>query len=404
VARKFRFFYGWVIVCVGFLSVATFGLISSYGTLIRPLESQLHASRTAISAAYSVEMACYALFAALMGWLGDRWGPRATLWLSAVLMGGGFALCSTVHHLWQLYLFVGLAGAGRSAVFVVSTSTVTRWFVRKRGLAVGATACGIGFGLLVVPPICEHIVSSRGWQSAFLFLGTLAFLTNLIAGIFIKSKPEDLGLKPLGFGEEPSQAARISIREFTLAEILRARAFWAVYLTAIFCYGAEQMLVVHLVPYCATLGIAAAQASLGLSCLGIGTIVGRIGMGWISDRIGRVHTLMLSCALQMLTTFALMAVRGPGVMYGVAMLVGVGYGGWVVMNVLVLGDFFGLKNLGKAMGIYLTDAILSGLGPLLGGAIFDATRSYTLALTCAGISCALPILFAFSIRKGPQTA
>lgn len=399
--RKHPIFYGWVIVCFGFLSVATFGVISSFGTLLKPLESHLHASRTAISAAYSIEMACYALFAAAMGWLSDRYGPKAALWLSAILMGGGFALCSTVHHAWQLYLFLGIAGAGRSAVFVVSTSTVARWFVSKRGLAVGATACGIGFGLLIVPPICEYVVRIHGWQTAFVFLGALAFFTNLIAGIFIKHKPEDLGLRALGFGEEQAQTPA-SVKDFSLREILHARAFWVTYLTAIFCYGAEQMLVVHLVPYCATLGITAAQASLGLSCLGIGTIAGRIGMGWFSDRIGRVRTLMISCSLQMLTTFALLAISGPGLLYGMTLLVGFGYGGWVVMNVLVLGDFFGLKNLGKAMGVYLTDAILSGLiGPLLGGAIFDATKSYALALSLAGISCAIPIALAFTIRQAP---
>lgn len=402
VTRKHPIFYGWVIVCFGFLSVATFGVISSYGTLMKPLESHLNASRTAVSAAYSIEMACYALFAAAMGWLSDRYGPKAALWFSAILMGSGFALCSTVQHVWQLYLFLGIAGAGRSAVFVVSTSTVARWFVRKRGLAVGVTACGIGFGLLVLPPICEYVVRIRGWQTAFMFLGAVACFANLIAGIFIKHRPGALGLQPLGFGEDQDRTPSVPVRDFSLIEILRARAFWATYLTAVFCYGAEQMLVVHLVPYCATLGIPAAQASIGLSCIGIGTIVGRIGMGWLSDHIGIVRTLMISCFLQMVTTFALLAVRGSGLLYSATLLVGFGYGGWVVMNVLVLGNFFGLKNLGKAMGVYLTDGILSGLlGPLLGGAIFDATKSYVLALSFAGITCAIPIALAFTIRKGP---
>lgn len=405
VTRKHPFFYGWVIVCLGFLSVATFGVTSSFGILIKPLESHLNASRTAVSAAYSIEMACYALFAAAMGWLSDRCGPKSALWLSALLMGGGFILCSTIHHVWQLYLYLGIAGAGRSAVFVVSTSTVARWFVRRRGLAVGATACGIGFGLLIVPPACEYVVRTHGWQAALVFLGALAFFTNLIAGIFIRRKPEDLGLKPLGFGEDQAQASPAAVRDFSLVEILRARAFWATYLTAVFCYGAEQMLVVHLVPYCATLGIPAAQASIGLSFLGIGTIAGRIGMGWLSDHIGVVRTHMISCSLQMATTLALLAVSGTGLLYGATLLVGFGYGGWVVMNVLVLGNFFGLKNLGKAMGVYLTDGVFSGLlGPLLGGVIFDATKSYALALSFAALSCTIPIALTFTIRKGPQPA
>ena len=398
-ANQSRFFYGWVIAFVGFLSVATFGVISSYGTLIRSVELHLNVSRTAASAAYAIEMTCYASFAPLMGWLGDRYGPKAALWLSAVLMGSGIALCSAVDSIWQLYLLFGIAGVGRSAVFVVCTAAVARWFVSRRGLAVGITACGVGFGLLVIPPMSEFVVRTRGWQAAFVFLGALALVINVIVGIFIRHKPEDLGLRALGFGTAPPNPAQVAVRDFSLAEILRARAFWVVYLTAIFCYGAEQMLVVHLVPYCATRGIAAAQASLGLSCLGIGTVAGRIGMGWLSDRIGRVRTLMICCALQLLTTLALLAVNGPGLLYAMMLLVGFAYGGWVVMNVLLLGDFFGLKNLGKALGVYLTDGILSGLlGPVLGGAIFDATRSYFLAISFAGITCAIPFALAFTIR------
>lgn len=399
-----RFFYGWVIAFVGLLSVATFGVISSYGTLIKAVESHLNVSRTAASAAYAIEMTCYASFASVMGWLGDRYGPKAALWLSAVLMGGGIALCSTVHVVWQLYLLFGMAGVGRSAVFVVCTAAVARWFVSKRGLAVGITACGVGVGLLVVPPMSEYVVRTRGWQAAFVFLGALAFLINMVAGLFIRHRTEDHGLRAPGCGAAPTQPAQVAVKDFCLLEILKARAFWVVYLTAIFCYGAEQMLVVHLVPYCATRGIAAAQASLGLSCLGAGTIAGRIGMGWLSDRIGRVHTLMICCALQMATTFALLAVNGPGLLYGIMLLVGFAYGGWVVMNVLVLGDFFGLRNLGKALGLYLTDGILSGLlGPILGGAIYDATQSYFLAISFAGITCAIPFALAFTIRPGRAT-
>ena len=402
-ADRSGFFYGWVIAFIGFLSVSTFGVISSYGTLIKSVESHLNVSRTAASAAYAIEMTCYASFAPLMGWLGDRYGPKVALWLSAVLMGGGIALCGTVHFVWQLYLLFGIAGVGRSALFIVCTATVARWFVSKRGLAVGITACGVGLGLLVIPPISEYVVRTRGWQSAFLFLGALAFGINLITGFFMRRKPEDLGLRALGFGAAPDNPAQVAARDYTLVEILRARAFWVVYLTAIFCYGAEQMLVVHLVPYGATRGITAAQASLGLSCLGIGTVAGRVGMGWLSDHIGRVHTLMICCALQMVTTLALLAIRGPGLLYGVMLLVGFSYGGWVVMNVLVLGDSFGLKNLDKALGLYLTDGILSGLlGPILGGAIFDATRSYFFAISFAGITCAIPFALAYTIRPAAR--
>lgn len=399
-----RFFYGWFIVFAGFFTVATFGVISSFSTFIKPLEAYLHASRTQLSAAYTIEMIFYSAFAAMMGWLCDRLGPRITLWISGLLLGGGTALCSRVTTTWELYALFGVvAGIGHSAVFVVPTSTVSRWFVRQRGLAVGTTACGLGFGLLVIPPVSEFLIRTYDWQTAFVCLGALAFVINAIVGILMKSKPEDVGLKALGAGEQVASAVTPAVRDFSIAEILRSRAFWVVYLTAVFCYGAEQMLVVHLVPYCATVGIGPAQASFGLSCLGIGTLLGRVGMGWLSDRIGRVPTLMASCSLQTATTFALLAIAGPAALYPIMLIVGFGYGGWAVMNVVILGDFFGVKNVGKAMGIYLTNGVLGSFSPFLAGAIYDATGGYAPAIIVAGITCAIPVALAFSIRS-PKSA
>ncbi len=399
--RKPGIFYGWIVIVIGFFSVSMFGVIYSYGTFIAPLENYLKASRTALSAGYTIEMIFYSIFAVVMGWLFDRYGPRITLWLAALLMGGGLALCSTVGSLWQLYLFFGIiAGMGHGAVFVVPTSTVTRWFIKKRGLAVGITACGLGFGLLVVPPISEHLIRVYSWQTAFLCLGALAFFVNVTVGLLLRRRPEDLGLQPLGAGEEIPIATRPSTRDFPLEEILKAPVFWVVYFTSVFCYGAEQMLVVHIVPYCGTIGITAAQASLGLSFLGVGTIAGRVAIGALSDRIGRIPALMISCAMQAITTFGVLTVNGPGVLYAVMLLVGFGYGGWAVLNVVVLGDHFGTKNLGKAMGFYFTAGVPAGLlGPLLGGAIYDSTRSYFFAIILAGVISAIPVVLAYSIRS-----
>jgi len=222
----------------------------------------------------------------------------------------------------------------------------------------------------------------------------------MIAGTFIRRRPQDMGLQPLGYGEEVKLATPPSMRDYSLPEILKARAFWVVYLTAVFCYGAENFLVVHLVPYCASLGIGAAEAAFGISCLGIGTILGRIGMGWLSDRIGRVPALMISVGLQASTTFAMLLITGVSILYPVMIIVGFGYGGWAALAMIIIGDFFGVKNMGKAQGIYFTNGILGGLvGPFLAGWIFDTTQSYYWAIIFAGVTCMIPFFLAFTILK-----
>ena len=398
---KSKFFYGWIVVIFATLASTMFGVINSYSTFFTSLQTYFDTDRTTISWAYTIEMCFYALCAIIMGAIVDKYGPRFALYAAAVLVGGGFALCSTITAVWQLYLFFGvIAGMGHSALLVVGTTTVSKWFIKNRGLAVGIVACGLGIGLLVIPPISSRIIASQGWQSSFLFLGGLAFVSLMIAGTFIKRRPQDVGLQPLGYGEAVNLAAPPATRDYSLPEILKARAFWVIYLTAVFCYGAEQMLVVHLVPYCASVGIGATQAAFGISCLGIGTILGRIGMGWLSDRIGRVPALMISVGLQAITTFAMLLITGVSVLYPIMIVVGFGYGGWAALAMIIIGDFFGVKNMGKAQGAYFTNGVLGGMvGPLLAGWIFDTTQSYFWAIIFAGVTCMIPFLLAFTIIK-----
>ena len=171
--KKTRPYYGWIVVFLAFMSLTTYGLFFSYSVFLEPLETQLQASRTAISAVYTIYMAVYSACAIPMGLLSDKYGPKKILWLAAFLIGSGISLCSLATSVWQLYLFFGIIAAlGHGAVFVAPISTVNRWFRRRRGLAAGIAISGLGVGLLVVPPITSQIVNMYGWQAAFIILGT----------------------------------------------------------------------------------------------------------------------------------------------------------------------------------------------------------------------------------------
>jgi len=400
---KPKLFYGWVIVFLAFLSIATYGIFFSYSAFIEPLEAQLHTTRAGISAAYTIYMVTYSLCAIPMGILSDKYGPRKILWLAAFLIGCGITLCSFVTSIWQLYLLFGVvAGMGHGAIFVVPTSTISRWFMERRGLAMGIAVCGLGFALMVVPPITAEVIITQGWQTAFIILGVTFFVINIIVGIFIRGRPEDKGLRPLG--EEPSTStySPVSTKDFSVAETLKTKAFWLVYFVSVFCFGAEQMVLVHIVPYSGAIGISLTEAALGISVLGVGTIIGRICIGVLSDRIGRVPSLVISCCFEVAGIFCLLAVNSPATLYLTMLLLGCGYGGWAVLSTVMLGDFFGLKNLGTIMGIWFTCAGLAGiLGPLMGGRVFDITKSYFLAIIISGIVCVAATILAALIKR-PQ--
>lgn len=402
--QKPKLFYGWFIVFLSFMTITTYGLFYSYSLFLKPLETDLHTSRVALSAVYSIYMAGYSLSAVPMGLLSDKYGPRKILWLAAFLIGSGIALCSTAKSVWQLSLYFGvIASLGHGAIFVVPTSTINRWFLQRRGLAVGIAVSGLGIGLLIVPPLTSQIITVFGWRTAFIILAITFFLINGIVGIFIRGKPEDKHLRPLGELEikQKSLVSKqvIPTRDFTVLEAIKTKTFWMIYMVCLFCFAAEQMVLVHIVPYSTAIGLSSIEASLGLSFLGVGTIIGRITSGHISDKIGRVLTLVVCCCIEAVSIFCLLLIKNPATLYSVMFFLGIGYGGWVVLSSVMLGDFFGLKNLGVILGIWFTSGVPSGiLGPLMGGVVFDATSSYFWAIFIGGVVCIIAVVLAATIK------
>jgi len=400
-----KLFYGWINVFLAFMSITTYGLFYSYSVFLEPLEAGLKSTRAAISATYSLELAVYCTCAIPWGWFSDKYGPRKSLWLAALLIGVGVSLCGLAASIWHLYLFFGvIAAIGHGAVWVAPTSTLSRWFIKKRGLALGIAMCGLGVGLLVVPPITAQILNLYDWKVAFITLGVTFFVLNLLVGVFIKRKPEDMGLKPLGESEEVYISEDIidGIKDFSVVESLRTNAFWMLYVIFLFSFAAEQMVLVHIVPYGRAVGISTTQGALGLSFLGLGTIVGRVSIGALSDKIGRVPSLIMCCCIEAGSVFCILGVRGPLMLYLSMILLGLVYGGTAVLCVATLGDFFGLKNIGTIMGLWATSGVPAGiLGPLMAGIIFDASKSYYWAIITAGTLSIGGVIAAASI-KPPQ--
>jgi len=404
--QKPKLFYGWIIVFLAFMSITTYGLFYSFSVFLEPLENGLHSSRAAISAVYTIYMVVYSICAILMGSLSDRFGPQKTLWLAAFLIGGGISLCSLTTSIWQLYLFFGVVGAlGHGAIWVVPTSTINRWFIQRRGLAVGIAVSGVGVGLLVVPPITAQIINMYSWQLAFIVLGITFFTINGIAGFFIRGRPEDKGLRPFGEIEQETSISHNSSnsKDLPVTKALKTKAFWMIYLVPLFCFSAEQMVLVHIVPYSTAIGLSSTQASLGLSFLGVGTILGRVFSGVVSDKIGAVPTLVACCIIEAAAIFCLLAVNSPVTLYLTMLLLGFGYGGWAVSCAVLLAGFFGTKNLGTILGIWFTCGAPAGIiGPLMGGLVFDFTKSYFLAVLFAGIICIVAVILA-ALIKPPHT-
>jgi MFS transporter, OFA family, oxalate/formate antiporter len=377
-------FYGWVIVGGAFLVLfIAYGTQYAFGVFFGALLGEFGWSRASLSGAFSLYTVAYAACGLAAGRLTDRWGPRAVIALGGGFLGLGLIGMSGTTMLWHMYVLYGVVSAlGMSTAFVPCAATVARWFVRRRGLALGLTSAGISFGAFAMPPAAYYLVSRVGWRWAYVVFGTaILVILNLVARL-MRRDPESLGLAPDGdrAAERPS-IARAPAEMWTVGGAMRTPAFWM--LLALFAATWVPVFIpmVHLVPLARGLGVPPLLAATVVSALGAADLGGRLLSGAASDRLGRRPALAVGLALQVAAFVVLAAARGLGTLYAGALLFGFSYGAVSTMFPAIVADFFGRARAGSLVGIFFATAgAMAGLGPLGAGWIYDRHATYSPAL------------------------
>ena len=286
-------------------------------------------------------------------------------------------------------------------------ATVVRWFRRQRGTALSITSSGASFGMLIFPPLATALIIAFGWREAYLTLGLLAVVGIIACATFMVRDPEKIGLDLDGQHRPvPSSAATYDIlleESWTLTEAKRTSAFWLLNVIFTFTWLVVFIPMVHIVPFAIDLGISPFLAAMTISVIGFAGFAGRLVIGPISDRFGRLFTLGVSLLLQALSFGAFALSRGPALLYCAASLFGFSYGVTAIFPALI-GDFFGRIEVGAIVGFITALAgAPAAFGPLLAGYIYDVSHSYTAAfeLSAALNIAALLLLF---LLKQPQRA
>jgi len=283
-----------------------------------------------------------------------------------------------------------------------------RWFVARRGIALSLIQAGAGAGTIVGPPIATFITYQLDWRSAFLILGlTMAFLT-LVAGQFLRRSPQEMGLLPDGVKLKPISETKTESKpapkSTTVADAMKQGAFWKVFWAHTLASFAQQVIVVHLIAAATDREITPALAATFLSVQGVTNIIGKISMGFISDRIGRRISLTISLSLASLALFWLSVATEPWMFYVFAVFWGFSYGSWIPMFPAITGDLFGVTSLGGIFGwVTLGNAVGGAAGAFLAGVIFDNVQSYTIVFI---LSASLLIVGAYLMLaiKDPKRA
>jgi MFS family permease len=406
-----KFFYGWVIVaaCTALLFMQA-GIVSSFGVFFKPLTIDLNASRTAISSIDLVYKILNAISFIIFGLILDRVKPQKVSLVINFTLGLAFVLTSFTTGLWQIFFSYSLLMAIGSQNTVIGTTTVSRWFTSHRGTALGIISAGVGLGTLVMPPISGQLIESFGWSKAYLFLGLAVWLISMPVSQLLKPGP----LHKISEKTEPTQkepaAPKKSFfstlsggKHSSLKASLLTRTFLmlvVVYLTYSFC---SQMVMVHLVNHATDTGISPIVAATLLSVLGLGSTLGRLIMGALADRVDSVVNLMISGILVMLSFVLLIFARELYMFYIFAFVFGFAYGGEVPQLSLLIIKYFGEKSLGTLSGILLAvTAIGSGTGSMIGGVVFDITKSYVTVFLIGIIITFIAVVVLYLLKKSDR--
>ena len=403
-----KLFYGWVVVGGAFVVLFTaYGTQYAFGVFFAELLDEFGWSRASLSGIFSLYAFLYCVLGLLAGRLTDLWGPRVVIAMGGVFLGVGLAGMSRVSQLWHPYLLYGIVAAlGMSTAYVPCNATVVKWFARQRGLALGVATSGGSLGTFALPPVAAVLVGALGWRWAYVLFGAGIFLTlNLVATV-MRRDPEVLGLSPDGAAWSAATAAPATPEiQWPLRLAIRTGAFWLIFGVFTATWIPVFIPLVHIVPFARDFGMSSLVASTVLSALGIAAVVGRLAMGAVSDTIGRRPALALVIALQTAAFLGFALVHGLPSLYLVALGFGFSYGAVSTLFPAIVGDFFGREQAGSLVGfLFALAGSMAAWGPLVAGAIYDATGAYTRAflLSAASNGVALVLLaFARPPRRGP---
>ena len=398
----------WLIVAA--LFVVTYGVsvpLAAYGVFLPVIAEHFGWTRGAVSAALSLNLLVGGIAGFAVGTLADRHGPRVLLAATMGLAGTGFALVAAVSTLWQLYLLVGLvAGVGTSSFYVLGTATVTHWFEDRRGLALALVLIGFNLGYITGGPAAAWLITRLGWRVAYCMLGSGCGLVTTIAalGVRLPRQAERAALRR----PRPAVAAgaaRGGAHGITLLESLTDPRQWALNVSWLLIGGIAIMISVHAVPFARDQGVSLTGASLALTAYGIGSAIGRLLGGTLSDRVGARHTIAAAFVLQIAALVGLLWVPSRAGLLLSLMAFGAGFAASDTVVAQVVPQVFGMRALGAIMGI-LTLGWRCGaaIGPALAGFLYDLTGSYRIPFGLAPLGVLLSwALFLLATARNGRT-
>lgn len=383
-------YYGWVqVYALAITQLVSWGVLYyTFSVMLGPMQRETGWTSAQITGAFSIAMFVSGVASVFAGrWL-DRHGPRGLMGIGSCLAVALTLAWADTHSLTGFYLvWIGIGIIHSMVLYEPAFWVVTRWFHRKRGLAMTVLTFGGGLASTVFIPLATVLNEAYGWRSALHYLAAiLAIITVLPHLLLLRRDPRDLGLQPdgdLAYASEPRfhQQTEVKNVEPHLASHLRQRAFWL--LAAAFALSAVvwSAMSVHFIAYATAQGLAPAYVASAASLIGIMQVVGRVALGIASDRLSRKTIALILLFCQGMALLVLLVLPASVAVFVYAMLFGIGFGVFTPIRAALIADVFGTTHYGSINGfLSFTTNIARAIAPV-GVGMFVSVGNYSIVIT-----------------------
>ena len=393
-----RIFYGWVIViATNIININLMGTRFSFGVFFKSLAVEFDLTRAVTSSLISAYLILCAVISILGGWAMDKYGARPIFFITGLFSGLSLLLTSQTNSLWQLYLSYSLLLAiGTGAIYTLTLSTISKWFDKQCGLAMGISGAGVGIGQMLFAPFAAMLISNFGWRMSYIVMGSLIGFMAICMAALIQNDPSDINVLPDGI-QAKDTAPDIISRErncqtvgLSLSQALKSKNFWIFMPTWVFMGFGNFLVLTHIVPYATDAGLPAVNAATIISVVGVLNILSGIVVGRICDILGsKIPGIFLSL-IRALAVTGLIWADQLWMFYIFAVVFGITHGGSSPVLASLCVDIFGRHSLGVIMGtLAAIFSISAAIGPFVGGLIFDLKGSYSLAFLITAVTSVL---------------
>ena len=378
----------WTIAGAGAVaSGVAFGTSYTFGAFFDAMADDLDAGRGSTALMFGVTLLLFFGLGVVSGPLADRFGPRRLMVAGALLIAGGLLHTSGVDSVVQGYLTYGL-GVGLGGGLVVTPMYVVAggWFARRRALAMGVVATGNGIGTLVLVPLAERLIDDNGWREAYRTIAVIDLVLLVAAALVVLAPPTTT--PPPALARMKEVAATSSFRRLFATGLLFSVSLFV-------AFG-------FIVDFATDDGVSASAASALVGIVGASSVVGRLALTALSDRLPAVRMLQ-ACLAALPVAFAVWLVAGGtyGLLVAFAILLGVAYGGFVALGPEVAAVLFGVVGLGSVMGLQFLGAGLGGLvGPPFAGWLADTSDGRTAPIVFALVVAVITFVLSLGLPVG----